>query len=89
MWSNDETVAAGHSIDPARWGEAFEVAMGRIAGRFARVEPRLRAGRLVLGLLSDLPRKNCLTIAEWAGEANPYGNAACAVPGRPGRRRCP
>jgi SRSO17 transposase len=26
---------------------------------------------LVLGLLSDLPRKNCWTIAEWAGEATP------------------
>jgi hypothetical protein len=25
----------------------------------------------VLGLLADLPRKNCLTIAEWAGEATP------------------
>lgn len=49
------------------------MAMGRIAGRFSRVEPRLRAGRLVLGLLSDLPRKNCWTIAEWAGEANPHG----------------
>lgn len=47
--------------------------MGRIAGRFARVEPRLRAGRLVLGLLSDLPRKNCWTIAEWAGESTPHG----------------
>ncbi|MFJ6645925.1 IS701 family transposase [Streptomyces sp. NPDC091290] len=47
--------------------------MGRIAGRFARVEPRLRAGRLVLGLLSDLPRKNCWTIAEWAGETSPHG----------------
>ncbi|MFD6918443.1 IS701 family transposase [Streptomyces virginiae] len=47
--------------------------MGRIAGRFARVEPRLRAGRLVLGLLSDLPRKNCWTIAEWAGEDTPHG----------------
>lgn len=33
--------------------------MGRIAGRFARVEPRRRAARLVLGLLADLPRKNC------------------------------
>ena len=39
--------------------------MGRIAGRFARVEPRLRAGRLVCGLLSDPPRKNCRTVAEW------------------------
>ena len=47
--------------------------MGRIAGRFKRVEPRRRAGRLVLGLLSDLPRKNCWTMAEWAGEAGPHG----------------
>ncbi|MEU9474615.1 IS701 family transposase [Streptomyces sp. NPDC048191] len=47
--------------------------MSRIAGRFARYEPRLRAGRLVLGLLSDLPRKNCWSIAEWAGEASPHG----------------
>ncbi|MEH0586836.1 IS701 family transposase [Streptomyces sp. B21-106] len=47
--------------------------MGRIAGRFSRYEPRLRAGRLLLGLLSDLPRKNCWTIAEWAGEASPHG----------------
>ncbi len=47
--------------------------MDRIAGRFARVEPRRRAGRLVLGLLADLPRKNCWTIAEWAGDATPHG----------------
>lgn len=47
--------------------------MGRIAGRFARVEPRRRAARLVLGLLADLPRKNCWTIAEWAGETTPDG----------------
>lgn len=66
-------VAAGHSIDLARWREAFAAAMGRIACRFARYEPRLRAGRLLLGLLSDLPRKNCWTIAEWAGEASPHG----------------
>jgi SRSO17 transposase len=73
VWTYEETVAAGHSIDPARWREAFEVAMSRIAGRFARIEPRLRTRRLVLGLLSDLPRKNCWTIAEWAGEATPHG----------------
>lgn len=47
--------------------------MGRIAGRFKRVEPRRRAGRLMLGLLSDLPRKNCWTIAEWAGKTSPHG----------------
>ncbi|GAA3377128.1 IS701 family transposase [Streptomyces sannanensis] len=66
-------MAAGHSVDPARWQDAFEGLMNRIAGRFVRVEPRRRVGRLVLGLLSDLPRKNCWTIAEWAGESTPDG----------------
>ncbi|MEU9303306.1 transposase [Streptomyces sp. NPDC048269] len=56
----------------------FEDLMGRIAGRFARVEPRRRARAFVLGLpwdlpLSDLPRKNCWMIAEWADEATPSG----------------
>jgi predicted transposase YbfD/YdcC len=45
---------------------------GRIADRFTRYEPRLRAGRSVLGPLSELLRKNCWTIAEWAGEAGPH-----------------
>jgi SRSO17 transposase len=47
--------------------------MGRIAGRFARVEPRRRARAFVLGLLADLPRKNCWSIAEHAGDATPDG----------------
>ncbi|GGW72558.1 transposase [Streptomyces xantholiticus] len=66
-------MAAGHSVDPARWRDLFDALMGRIAGRFARVEPRRRARALVLGLLSDLPRKNCWTIAEHAGHATPDG----------------
>lgn len=66
-------MAAGHSIDPACWQDMFEVLMDRIAGRFARVEPRRRAREFVLGLLSDLPRKNCWTLAEYAGDATPYG----------------
>lgn len=73
MWTYEEAVAAGHNIDPARWREAFDGLLGRIAVRFKRVEPRRRVGRLVLGLLSDLPRKNCWTIAEWAGKASPHG----------------
>jgi SRSO17 transposase len=71
--TEDLVVAAGYSVDPAPWQEAFEVLMGRIAGRFARVEPRRRVRDLVLGLLSDLPRKNCWSIAEWAGETSPDG----------------
>ncbi len=47
--------------------------MSRMAGRFTRVESRRRPRRLVLGLLSDLPRKNCWTIAEWAGVRTPDG----------------
>ncbi|MFF4770266.1 transposase, partial [Streptomyces sp. NPDC001255] len=47
--------------------------MDRIAGRFARVELRRRVRHLVLGLLSDLSRKNCWTIAEWAGDTSPHG----------------
>jgi SRSO17 transposase len=51
----------------------FEELMGRIAGRFARVEPRRRVRQFVAGLLARLPRTNCWTIAEHAGEATPYG----------------
>jgi SRSO17 transposase len=47
--------------------------MGRIAGRFGRVEPRRRARSFVLGLLADLPRKNCWSIAEHAGDSSPGG----------------
>ena len=47
--------------------------MARIAGRFARAEPRRRARAFVLGLLSGLRRKNCWTIAEQAGDATPDG----------------
>src|SRR3954451_4001286 len=66
-------VAAGHSVGPVRWDEEFEGLMERIAGRFARSEPRGGVGKFVRGLLADLPRKNCWTIAEWAGEASPDG----------------
>jgi len=51
----------------------FEELLGRVAGRFGRVEPRRRARAFVRGLLADLPRKNCWTIAEHAGDASPDG----------------
>ena len=70
---DNPAVAAELSVDPARWREQFDDLMGRIAGRFARVEPRRRARAFVLGLLSGLRRKNCWTIAELAGDATPDG----------------
>jgi hypothetical protein len=71
-------MAAGHSVDvdPARWQAELEELLARVAGRFGRVEPRRRARAFVLGLLADLPRKNCWTIAEHAGDASPDGDAA-------------
>jgi SRSO17 transposase len=74
MWTTeDQTVAAGHSVTPASWQAGLDELLGRVAGRFARVEPRRRASAFVLGLLADLPRKNCWTIAEHAGDTSPDG----------------
>jgi SRSO17 transposase len=74
MWTTeDHTVAAGHSVTPASWQARLDELLGRIAGRFARVEPRRHARALVLGLLADLPRKHCWTITEHTGQATPDG----------------
>src|SRR2546430_5883128 len=86
---DDPAVAAGFSVDPGRWLGQFEELMGRIAGRFARVEPRRRARAFVLGLLSELRRKNCWTIAEQAGDATPDGMQHLLAGGPVGRRRGP
>ena len=47
--------------------------MLRVGARFARVEPRRRLASFVRGLLAGLPRVNCWTIAEYAGEGGPRG----------------
>jgi SRSO17 transposase len=74
MWTTEaHTVAAGHSVTPTSWQTGLEELLGRVAGRFGRVEPRQHARALVGGLLADLPRKNCWTIAEHAGQDSPDG----------------
>ncbi len=45
----------------------------RVAGRFARAEPRARVREYVSGLVAGLERKNGWTLAEWAGEVSPDG----------------
>lgn len=62
-----------HSVVPGRWRAMFDQLMGHVLGRFARVEPRRYATALLCGLLSDLRRKNCWTLAEHAGDATPDG----------------
>jgi SRSO17 transposase len=66
-------MAAGLSVDLDCWQREFDELMLRVGGRFARVEPRRRMAALVRGLLAGLPRVNCWSIAEHAGEAGPRG----------------
>ena len=72
----NRAVAAGHSVegdDPFRWQAGLDELMGRVGGRFGRVEPRRRARAFLLGLMAGLPRVNCWTIAEHAGDVSPDG----------------
>jgi SRSO17 transposase len=66
-------VAAVFSVDPGRWLGLLDDLMLRVGARFGRVEPRRRARAFVLGLLAGLPRVNCWSIAEHAGDATPSG----------------
>jgi SRSO17 transposase len=69
--TKNAAVAVGHTLDPGGAEALFRELMGRVAGRFGRVEPRRAAERMVRGLLAELPRKNCRTIAEQAGDTTP------------------
>src|SRR5436309_4346095 len=58
-------------VEAGRAREKLAELLGRLGVHFARVEPFQQAGKYVRGLLSDLPRKNCWTLAEYAGDATP------------------
>jgi SRSO17 transposase len=53
------------------WAAGLEKVLERIGGRFARSEPRARAGVYLRGLLSAAERKNGWTLAEQAGDRTP------------------
>src|SRR3954451_15262182 len=53
------------------WAGGLEKLLARIGPRFARFEPRARAGVYLRGLLSAAERKNGWTLAEQAGDATP------------------
>jgi SRSO17 transposase len=55
------------------WAAGLEALHTRIAGRFARAEPRRRALAYLRGLLGNVTRKNGWQLAEHAGEATPDG----------------
>jgi SRSO17 transposase len=70
---DDRAVAASASVDLDRWQRGLDELMLTIGARFGRVEPRRRARAFMVGLLAGLPRANCWTIAEHAGEQTPRG----------------
>src|SRR5437868_15545642 len=53
------------------WAVGLDEVLERIGPRFARAEPRARAGVYLRGLLSAVERKNSWTLAEQAGDATP------------------
>jgi SRSO17 transposase len=55
------------------WAAGLGALHARIAGRFARAEPRRRALAYLRGLLGNVGRKNGWQLAEHAGEATPDG----------------
>src|SRR5947208_2264894 len=59
--------------DLAAWIAGLDDLFALVAGRFFRIEPRLRAGAYVRGLLAPLASKNGWTLAEAAGDATPDG----------------
>lgn len=72
VWTTeDRAVAVEDSVNPVLWQSILDDALARIAGRFARVEPRATAKLLVRGLLSGIGRKNCWWLAEHAGHESP------------------
>jgi SRSO17 transposase len=55
------------------WAAGLNALHARIAGRFARAEPRRRALAYLRGLLGNVGRKNGWQLAEHAGERTPDG----------------
>jgi SRSO17 transposase len=62
------TVAAAR-----QWAGELESLAALMGKRFPRTEPRQRARAYVQGLLSPIARKNGWQLAEYAGDAAPYG----------------
>ncbi|MGW2214044.1 IS701 family transposase [Nonomuraea sp. NPDC001684] len=59
------------AADLQEWVAGLDVLFGRVAGRFARVEPRRQARAYLLGLLAPIERKNSWQLAEAAGDPAP------------------
>ena len=68
-----EADAAADIEEVQAWAAGLEGLHARIAGRFARAEPRRRVLAYLRGLLGNVGRKNGWQLAEHAGERTPDG----------------
>src|SRR5215216_6149777 len=69
-----EANEAAADIEEVRaWAAGLDTLHTRIAGRFARAEPRRRVLAYLRGLLGNVGRKNGWQLAEHAGERTPDG----------------
>jgi SRSO17 transposase len=68
---DDGGAAAAVIVEGERAVANLAVLHGRLAACFARASPFAQARKYLVGLISDLPRKNGWTLAEHAGDATP------------------
>lgn len=64
-------MAAAHRVEPDRWWAAHGAVVDLIAPRFKCYARVRHAGRLMLGMVSSVARKNCWTIGEYCGDVAP------------------
>ena len=72
MEQNNQTTAAGASVDDAVPDGLLDDLMARTASCFARRETRLTCRDMVNGMLTELDDHNCWTMAEAAGHPGPH-----------------
>jgi SRSO17 transposase len=68
---NNQTTAAGVSVDHDAHAGLLDDLMARVAPCFARRETRMTCRDMVRGLLTELEDHNCWTLAEAAGHLSP------------------
>jgi hypothetical protein len=59
----DHEAAAAAMVEATLAQENLDELHVRLSGCFARVGPRRQARKYIVGLMSDLPRKNCWTMS--------------------------
>jgi hypothetical protein len=72
VMQQENTAAVEAMVSVERWRAGLDALLGRCEPHFRRIESRLRAKSLVEAMMAHATRRNCWTLAETAGEPNPY-----------------